>query len=488
MEKILTFCKKNWLLLLICMQPFLDVLAFWNHTEAGTAAGYIRLGIMAVLCLYVLLHVKNYRRFVPAIAAIALVFGLHMVNCFRKGYLGFAVDTRMIVSFAYLPVLAVCFCCLISEKNLRDQVIRGILFNFFLEALILLISYVTGTYMMTYSEGFGISGWVTSDNRCCHSDILSSTSVFAAYFAVISKKKQINILIPAMIAVLMLTNGTTVCYVTLLAVCACFPVFLFFRSFLTKKRLDASQRLVSLTMAVLLVISVAVYPITPRYKMEELKNRNLDQKEVKFAAEMDKLGYNVYTVTLDEIFSDEILHSKFINYYKLFVYGNVDPLGRIFSFDRIITAYNGTVSSAVLGDARDMKNVYVRFIFEDSDFLTHLFGIEYDQIGKDKVNDLENDWYAILYYLGYAGFAAVILGILYLFLRILRLLKKDFKAALTDLNFTLLFGFCLQLGMAWFSGAIMRRPSSSVYMALFAALIFYNTSGKTGEAARLTKQ
>lgn len=477
MNKIKAFLVKYWLLCLICAQPFLDVLAFWTRSESGTAAGYIRLGIMGVLCLYVLFHIRDNLRFLPSVVLVTLVFGLHVVNCFRKGYIGFVSDTRMILTMAYLPVLAVCFCCLITEDALRDQAVKGIMINFWVESFIVLLSYVTGTYMHTYSEGFGIAGWVISDNRCCHSDIISSTAVFAAYLSVTTKKKWLNILTPLAIFALLITNGTKVCYLTLLTISVCFPIFLLFRRFLCKKKADCSQTIAAILLVLVGFASIALYPVTPRYKMEELKRSHLDKKEAEFAAEMDALGYNIYTVTLDDIFSDELLHEKFIHYYKRFVFGSVDPLGERFSFDRIITAYNGTVSSGILGDTRDMKNVYVRFLFEDSDLLTRLFGIEYDSIGKDKVNDLENDWFAILYYLGCFGFALTGIALVYLFVRIFRaLFRAGFIALSTPLNFTLLFGFCLQLGMAYFSGAVMRRPNASVYVALFIALLFFQTS------------
>lgn len=484
MEKIKSFLKNNLFLILICSQPFLDVLAFWTKSESGTASGYIRFAVMALLCIYVLVNVKSYKRFIPAAAAVVLVFALHMVNCFRRGYLGFASDTRMILSFAYLPVLAVCFCCITDTERLRDQAVKGIVINCALETLVILISLATGTFMHTYSEGIGISGWVISDNRCCHSDILSSVCVMAGYLAVSSKKKPVNVIVPAVIFALLITNGTKVCYMTLLAVSAAFPVFLIFRSFVTKKKLDASQRLVSVVMAVLFAASVAAYPVTPRYKMEELKRATFTDHEKKFAEKMDRLGYNVYAVTLDDIFSDDVLHENFVDYYKIFVFSNVDVMGRIYSFDRIIEAYDGTVDASILGDARDMKNVYVGFIFSDSDLLTRMFGIEYDSIGEYKGNDLENDWYAIVYYLGYFGFALAVIGVLFILWRIFRLLRGGFHEALTDLNFTLLLGFAMQLGMAYFSGAIMRRPNASIYVALYIALIFYSTRRIEKEPAK----
>jgi len=295
----------------------------------------------------------------------------------------------------------------------------------------------------------------------------------------ISKKKWLNVVTPLAIFALLITNGTKVCYLTLLAIAVCFPVFLLVRRLVCKEKTDPSQKIAAIVLVLVGIAAVALYPVTPRYKMEELKRNHLDRKEVEFAAEMDALGYNIYAVTLDDIFSDELLHEKFVHYYKTFVFGSVDPLGERFPFDRIITAYNGTVSSSVLGDTRDMKNIYVRFLFEDSDLLTRLFGIEYDSIGEDKINDLENDWFAILYYLGYFGFVLTIVALVFLFVRIFRaLFRVGFTRLATPLNFTLLFGFCLQLGMAYFSGAVMRRPSASVYVALFIGLLFYNTSAR----------
>ena len=481
MTKFLDYVKRNMVLLLICIQPFLDIVAFWTQSDAGTVSGYIRLLTMLFLCFFVLLKKKGLKSRLPAFVLIVFVFGMHVAVHMLCGYIGFMSDARMVLLFAYLPVLALCFSCIIDNDEAYGQVISALKFNFAAEISVIVISYVTGTYMPTYTEGLGIAGWVISDNRCCHSDIIASLSVFAGYIAVTSKKKSVNLLLPPVLFLLLITNGTKVCYLVLMAICFCFPVFLLIRALISHVRLDASQRLSALVLAVLFVATIVVYPVTPRAEMEELKKQNFDDKELRFAQEMDELGYNVYNVTLDEIFSDDLLHEKFVDYYKLFVFSNVDPMGRIYSFDRIITAYNGTVDSGVLGDARDMKNVYVGFIFSDSGVLNKLFGIEYDMIGQDKSFDVENDWYAVLYYFGYVGLAAAAAGAVFVLLKIALYVKKNtLKTVLTDdINFTLLFGFALQLGMAYFSGAIFRRPNASIYVALFIAMIMYRTNDRS---------
>ena len=96
--------------------------------------------------------------------------------------------------------------------------------------------------------------------------------------------------------------------------------------------------------------------------------------------------------------------------------------------------------------------------------------------------DMENDWPAVFYYYGYLGFALYVGFILYFVLQILRTLRRDFSGSFTVLNFTLALTLGLQLGLAQFSGALVRRPNVSIYLALILALIWYQTRGKEAEA------
>lgn len=50
---------------------------------------------------------------------------------------------------------------------------------------------------------------------------------------------------------------------------------------------------------------------------------------------------------------------------------------------------------------------------------------------------------------------------------------KNFKGSFFFFNFILAVTYVLQLGLAQFSGAILRRPNASIYMSLIIALIFY---------------
>ena len=119
---------------------------------------------------------------------------------------------------------------------------------------------------------------------------------------------------------------------------------------------------------------------------------------------------------------------------------------------------------------------------QECDWLTHLVGFEVSQIGFDGTHDLENDWPALFFYYGYVGFALYVGFVLFFLFRIARRLREDFKGSLTAENFTLALVLALQLGLAQFSGALVRRPNVSIYLALILALIWYQTRGKEAEA------
>ena len=466
--------EKNWILIFILMQPLLDVLAFWTQSDSGTAAGYIRLLMMAAVYLWAF-YKKRTPAFLFFSGILVLVFGLHILNGFRVGYTGMMADFQYIARVTSMPVLAISFAALADDEQKQQQIINGFFLSALVTGVVIVLSALTHTYMPTYvMENLGISGWVTESNRCCHSDILAGLAVFTAYGAFLTSVGWLKFLLPLLIFAAMITNATTSCYLTLLAVTAGFPIFMVLRSFLIKKKNDRFTNLLIIEFAVLFAASLIIYPYTPRCKMEELKNAAYNNVEQKFVEEMADLGYDIYNMTLDEKMSDPVVHEKLSTYYRGFISHTVESLKDRFGVDRVIRAMNGTISAEILDDARIMKRLNASFVLEDSDFLTHLFGYEFGNV-RHAYEDLENDWDAVYYYYGYLGIASYILVTAYLFFRIIRILILRFRESLTPLNFTLLFCFVLQIGLAGFSGALLRRPNASVYLSLVIAQIWYRT-------------
>ena len=113
-----TFVRNHWLILLIILQPILDIVAFWTKNPDGTIAGLVRLAVMVILPLVILIRMNSRverLRFVAAMAAIALVCALHIANTLRVGAVDLMFDISYTAKTAQLPILAVCF--MFSIKN-----------------------------------------------------------------------------------------------------------------------------------------------------------------------------------------------------------------------------------------------------------------------------------------------------------------------------------------------------------------------------------
>lgn len=458
-----------WLTVLIAAQPVLDAVAYFHQNDVATVSGYIRLVILLVLPLCVLLQTKKKKAFLLSMMGIGLLGLLHVLNCFRLGYISLYFDLAYLVKVLQAPILAVCFCFLIRDEQTRDQGLRGILTAAALTGIFILVAYLTGTGNVTYGEGLGYSGWVISDNRTANSIILVSLSVFCTMAAIKSKNKLVTVIIPALICFCFLSNGTKACYFSIFAIFAAFVGFLVMESAMFREKL----KLLPVVMLVLLMIfSVLIYPYTPRYRV----NMNLAKGAKAGEIEMALLakGIDITDMSPEERFENPTVREVFEEYYWKYLGCLPDIIDR-FGMERVLKHYRMTTDVKRLTDTRVIERSYSALIWEDCDPLTRLVGFEVSQIGFDGIYDMENDWPAIFYYYGYLGLGAYVAFILVFLLRVFRSMREDFKGCLTPANMALILCLALQLGLAQFSGAALRRPNVSIYLALVLGLIWYQT-------------
>lgn len=467
--------KKNIFLILIVLQPLLDILAFWTADTRGTLAGIIRLGILLVILIYLIIKQYKHKLFWIVGIICFVVFGGHIINSYRCGYLSFIRDINYVVRVAFMPVMALFFCLELDDEIISKQIIKGLIINAVVVSLVVFVSYITNTFTFTYGEGLGISGWVTIDNRCAHSDILSTLCIFITYISYKTKRSFLNLLLPFIVFVLLYTNGTRACYFTLTAVSICFSIFLIIRSFILKQKLFKNYIIFICSMTIVLGASYFLYPYSPRAAEEEYKRSHFSTVEKEFVEKMNSMGYDIYNMSLEKKMSDPVVHEELRTYYNAFCWGGIPQIVQNFDLDTIIYKYGGIIESGTLGDTRLMKQKYASLIMDTKDFSTHLFGFEIACLGDDMIVDMENDWYAILYYYGYVGLFSYVLLALYVFYRIIRKLFSDFKTSITDINFTLMFAFAILLGLAYFSGAVLRRPNVSFYYALIIGMLYHET-------------
>lgn len=468
--------RDNWLFLFVIFQPLLDILAFWTSSEEGTAAGYIRLLFMLIMPLHLLLTSDKRKRLIVAYGIIAILAMLHVGNLFRIGYINVVSDVKNMAKIFYLPVMAVSMCAYVRDESMKSQLLRGVLANCFILAAVIVVSYVTGTYNPTYGYGLGTSAWVTDQNRCTHSIILSALSMFSMYFGLSAKNKLWHYIVPSAVLIACITNGTSSCYLTCLACFAGFAFFRYFVSLVKKEKIEKSDKRLIAYLLLLFVVAIAIYPVTPRAKITAIERAAAEKRQGGLEAELIALGYDIHNMTPEEKMNEPVVREKMAKFYTETIYGGAPGLIESFDVYRIMEAYNMTTDAGKIADVRRMKRVNARLIWEDSDFVTKLTGFEFAKVDwPGDPLDLENDWHAIFYYYGVIGFAAYAGYMLWFIYLVLRKLRNDFKGNLTLYNFCLMLAFLILIGLAHFSGALLKRPNSSIYFAFILALLSFQT-------------
>ena len=466
--------RNHWLMLLVVIQPVLDILAFWFQAPdgSGTAAGMIRLAVMLLLPLYLLVTIperKRKLRFALSLAVVALVCLAHLVNLRRVGMESLGYELSYMAKTAQMPILALCFIHTIRDTQTRNQVYWGLFFAAGILALGLGLSVLTGTANITYGEGLGISGWVIDDNRTANSTIVVVLAAFAVFCAVKSDKKAVNILVPTLAALVLFTNGTMTCYLSI------FLIFLGFAAFLPLEKRVRGVGYSRLAVTVLLaaaILSAAAYPLTPKYKVRRSQTDFMEKTQSEFEADIPSAPEQL---SREEILSDPKLHERYVDYYWKCLWILSPDMFERFDIDEIMGKYDFTADATVLLNTRALKRAYVSLMWDHSDFATKLFGVDVSSAWLNGGVDLENDWPAVFYYYGYAGFAVYACFILYFLYLIVRRVLRDFRSAFTADNFIILLCYFLLIGIAQYSGAVLRRPNVSVYLSLVLGLIYYQT-------------
>lgn len=471
-----TWLKAHWLTLLIAAQPLLDALAFWTANDTATIAGYLRLLILAAIPLILLIQGRERKKLLIGLGVMALYALLHVLNNLRVGAISPVFDAAYLVKVLQMPVLALCFCILIRDEQSKKQAFRGLLYAGCIMLGLILLAWITGTGNVTYGEGLGYSGWVIDDNRTANSILLVTLGTFAVAFALRSEKKWLQALIPSVVMAVYIANGTKACYASVYGIFAGFAVYLI----LCKPiRGEKVKRFAVLVLTLLMILGVVIYPYTPRCKVSAAIAKTAASGEIE--ATLAEMGYDVDSMSFEERFNTPEVKEVFAYYYYRYFIGVLPDIFDRFGMDNILTYFRMTTDTARLIDTREIKIAYAALLWQECDPLTHLLGFEVSQLGFDGTHDLENDWPALYFYYGYLGLALYVGFLLYFLWRVLRTLRRDFRGSFTYENYALLLCLGLQLGLAQFSGALVRRPNVNIYLALILALIAWATRERVGE-------
>lgn len=465
------FFLNNWLFLLIISQPLLDILAFWDQNSSGTAAGKIRLAVMIVLPLIMLVELCRRRRYKLLVALlIAGVFcALHVLNGIRVGDYDMAEDVAYMLRVAQMPVLALCFMAYITDEQRAERTEHGLLIAAAILMATLVTSSLTGTATPTYQDGIGISGWVIKINCNSASIILSVLAVFSVLYTLKNKPLYLTLTMIVGSAVFLIANGTKACYLTLLLLCICASAMIVL-TWLDGDRGEHRRDAAVLALLVsVCVLSIVFYRYTPCYA----EKANVAYTQTKYEAYYDMKYPSLHNGSSDipEENTPEwqlYIHDMYANFIP-------EDVRERFGMFRIVRQYGHTDDVGTLMNVRTLKRNYAELVWSETDTLTKLVGFQHSEMNTSGglTYDLENDWPAIKYYYGYIGLALYIGFIAIVVAIFLLRLIKDFRGAINMRNMGYAMILALELGLAQYSGALLRRPNASFYLAVTLAMLYY---------------
>ena len=461
---MVTLVKKSWLLILIVLQPILDIIAFFQYDSSiGTMAGFFRLAVMIVIPIVVIFKQRKIS-FIILLGVIGLYCCLHVIGCYINGYTNPVEDIAYMMKVVQMPVLGISFCYILDKEEYKEQVVNAFVINYVIIVLTMIAAHLSGTGLYTYNDyKIGYMGWFANANA--QSIILISMAPFVIYWAV-KRKNKVGVLIAILsTTIILILNGTKAGYIAAIGInlgLACFYFIDFFRKKGKRRKIQIPMVIFLITVS---IIAIVVYPITPRYEMDTQANGKRDEENLEL--ENKKKDIQAGALDLKQILQDPELKQQLIECYEMDL--NKDLVDN-FGIEAVLEKYGWAPDSYTLADVRLQKRINAELTWERSSISTRFFGIEFTEMKK---YDLENDYPAIYYYYGYVGIGLYLTFLLYFLVLILKMVITKFDRIYYLFNYILALTFILQLGLAQFSGAILRRPNASIYLSIIVGLIYY---------------
>ena len=451
--------KSNLLMILLVLQPFLDILSYVQKDQSVSLAGYFRLAVTVLVPAYVLFFAKERKKFVISMAVIVGFCALHVLNGFRVGYISLFNDVKYLMLVCHSVIMVYSFMFLYDKDQIVRQIKTALKIIVATTVITFYLSYILKSGSHTYIDTYiGWTGW--NNTPSVFSIILSAQLPFAVYFCLESKTKwSLLFLVP--VCYMYILNGTKAAYLTLLGTLLSTAIFLIAEFFIQKKNKMPIVAIVALI--VIAAGSVFAYNYSPRSDIDTLIGNSLQAGE-QMLADADKQDKEDKDKPQGDMVSQVVAS-----------YLDKDMIDR-FGLDRILEKYEGNLSAESLANNRLRKIIYGSLVWDETDALTKFVGFEQTKmyIG-DGTYDLESDPQAIFFYYGYIG-SLLMAGLLaYFWLRLIKQLICKFKESFNLVNFIIFINYGLLMVSALYTGHLLRRPNSAIYLAVVLLLIYCRT-------------
>lgn len=466
------------LFIIMLLQPVLDVVSyFWalsGHGNLFTLA--LRMGLLAITALAGFCLSRRKRVYLIAAGICCLFWAAHVLCCLQAGYQDPFADFTNYIRVAQIVVCTLSFITFLQQgETVFRAVMAGFCVNLCICALVMLLSSLTGTDPHTYVVNqLGVLGWFSTSNS--QSAILSVSAPVVLMLAFLySGKRQYPLMLLASVLCLvpLYFIGTRLAFATLLGTAVVLPVIL-----ALCHRFDWKKTVMVLLCAAL---CVAGYKVSPMYQNQHIYNNAMSEKqgwaEIKIQRAEESLqkeeAASPNTAPAPE--SEEAKILRLTPVYEWCASNIVDRFG----VEAVMKKYNYSSSVQEITAVRRQKIYFCEMLQEELPVTAKIFGMELGRMThKDKVYDVENDFYGIYFLYGVVGLALLLGFIGYFLLLILRAMIRNPKMYFTPLAGAIGLSLGIILIYAFCTAGVLRRPNASFYLSMLLALVYYLTKIK----------
>lgn len=453
------------LLILLILQPLLDILSYWTDRlgMANTLTLLLRFVVFAAVCL--LGFLASSRKKAYGIAAGACIFVLvgHVIACSIKGYLDPVHDLTNFVRVVQMPLFALCFISFLrANKKCYPAMETALIVNFWVISVTLVISVLTNTAAATYTNsGIGLLGWFSTSNA--QSAVVSMLAPIVIAFCYRKKRFWLFCLTTAAAFAQLYFLGTRLAFLSIFAVALGLPVVL-----LLTRQAKTSKRYIAV-LIVMLVVCCAFVKQSPMYINQNRYNLAMTSKQGD--AEVMIRRTTGDSKDLSTVDPAERYHAlcTIYNFYS-------PKLCQRFGTARVMSAYDYSDQVTDITATRHRKIVFCSMLMDEHPFVSRIFGMELSRMSFDgDIYDVENDFHGIYFLYGWAGLALMVAFVAYFLYLVAKFLIQDFRKYFTSESGAYGISLCLCLIYAYCTAGMLRRPNASVYMSVLLAAVYYLT-------------
>ncbi len=443
---------------LICMQPLLDVAAYFLRRSGDSMPiTLLRGALLVAVFITAFISSDNKRAYFICAALVGLFFAAHAGVHFALGYRSLSGDIADYARVAQLPLYTIAFITLLRRAGEPFELLaRAFTVNLGTIVLVIALSYALGMPEYTYGDygiDIGVMGWFAAKNAQSSILVIMSPLILCWLYG---KKNPLWFYLGATLDLgLLFFTGSRLCYYGLLLYCVGFCVVML----LTHR--FVWQRCAFIVLVMLAAVGCYRYsPMTQRMNTMYAAFDVAQQRVDDLSESSWDLEYTINSQRYEVIYGD--------------IYENMTgAMCDEFGTESVAQAYGWLTDSNSISDVRAQKQTYARLRFAEMPLSVRLFGMEQADFTLGSYNyDFETDYSGIFYSYGYIGIMLFAAFILYFIVRALAALWRHSEYFMTPTALCDCMALCVMLAAAEFSGHIFRRPNVTIYFALLLAALW----------------